>query len=300
MWGARPDCLSFCKGGGCHSMPACPRVACPPCERTGPSHTCALLRLLLSLAASIKGHRCNLTHPVQGGECNYLLRVTPVDKRLEFVPDLVRRWGQWDADERLHGGVHARSPQIPWPLAAPPSPSPSPPPSLPVCFTLSMKGRATRRTRVVVCARACLYAHTQDWKTGEMLMWHEKDIQAMLDSAEALLTQGAQRLSLSVQHFRKPRSVGIVPTTTTIYEVRGGGRRTNRHMHERRLGQRGGVHERANQCVWGGGACKGKRWGAPAKAPAIAWGADHRWKHSSLSGGAAALYVWGLQGWPGA
>jgi IMP and pyridine-specific 5'-nucleotidase len=27
---------------------------------------------------------------VMGGECNYLLRVTPEDKRLEFVPDLVR------------------------------------------------------------------------------------------------------------------------------------------------------------------------------------------------------------------
>lgn len=27
---------------------------------------------------------------VMGGECNYLLRVTPEDKRLEFVPDEVR------------------------------------------------------------------------------------------------------------------------------------------------------------------------------------------------------------------
>jgi len=56
-----------------------------------------------------------------------------------------------------------------------------------------------------------------------MSLWHEKDIQDMLDGAEALLTESAQRLSLSVQHFRKPRSVGIVPTSPTIYEVRAWG-----------------------------------------------------------------------------
>lgn len=62
--------------------------------------------------------------------------------------------------------------------------------------------------------------HTQEWKTGEMCMWHEKDIQYMLDGAEMLLKKGADRLGLAVQLIRKPRSVGIVPTTPTIYEVR--------------------------------------------------------------------------------
>uniref|UniRef100_A0A6S8JCL5 IMP-specific 5'-nucleotidase 1 n=1 Tax=Dunaliella tertiolecta TaxID=3047 RepID=A0A6S8JCL5_DUNTE len=83
---------------------------------------------------------------VMGGECNYLLRVTPEDKRLEFVPD-------------------------------------------------------------------------EEWKTEEMCRWHEDDIQYMLDGAEMLLMKGAKRLELEVSVMRKPRSVGIIPISPTIYEV---------------------------------------------------------------------------------
>ncbi len=42
----------------------------------------------------------------------------------------------------------------------------------------------------------------------------------MLSGAESLLIEGAKRLNLGVSLLRKPRSVGIVPTTPTIYEVR--------------------------------------------------------------------------------
>lgn len=83
-----------------------------------------------------------------GGECNYLLRVNPVDKRLEFIPD-------------------------------------------------------------------------EEWKTPEMLSWHEEDIKELLDEGQTLLVEGAARLCLPVQVIRKPRSVGVVPTAPTIYEVGG-------------------------------------------------------------------------------
>lgn len=83
---------------------------------------------------------------IMGGECNYLLRVTPETKRLEFVPD-------------------------------------------------------------------------HQWQTPSMRAWREEDIQAMLTGAETLLVEGAKRLNLGVQLMRKPRSVGIVPQTPTIYEV---------------------------------------------------------------------------------
>jgi len=60
----------------------------------------------------------------------------------------------------------------------------------------------------------------QDWKTESMMRWHEKDIQYMLDGAEMLLMKGAKRLELQVSTMRKPRSVGIIPTSPTIYEAR--------------------------------------------------------------------------------
>jgi hypothetical protein len=47
-----------------------------------------------------------------------------------------------------------------------------------------------------------------------------QDVQAMLSAAEGMLVDSAKRLNLGVQLVRKPRSVGIVPTTPTIYEVR--------------------------------------------------------------------------------
>lgn len=46
-----------------------------------------------------------------------------------------------------------------------------------------------------------------------------QDVQAMLDGAESILVEGAKRLALNVQLVRKPRSVGIVPQSATIYEV---------------------------------------------------------------------------------
>lgn len=83
---------------------------------------------------------------IMGGECNYLLRVTPDTKRLEFVPDHL-------------------------------------------------------------------------WKTPVMASWKEEDIQEMLAGARAILEEGAKRLDLNVTLINKPRSVGIIPTQPTIYEV---------------------------------------------------------------------------------
>ncbi|KAF6251627.1 IMP-specific 5'-nucleotidase-domain-containing protein [Scenedesmus sp. NREL 46B-D3] len=71
---------------------------------------------------------------LMGGECNYLLRVNPHSKQLEFVPD-------------------------------------------------------------------------DEWMTPEMLAWDDQDI------------KGASRLCMPVQLIRKTRSVGVVPTQPTIYEV---------------------------------------------------------------------------------
>uniref|UniRef100_A0A383VVS2 IMP-specific 5'-nucleotidase 1 n=2 Tax=Tetradesmus obliquus TaxID=3088 RepID=A0A383VVS2_TETOB len=83
---------------------------------------------------------------LMGGECNYLLRVNPVSKQLEFVPD-------------------------------------------------------------------------DEWMTPEMLAWDEEDIKELLDDAQVHLTEGAARLCMPVQLIRKTRSVGVVPTQPTIYEV---------------------------------------------------------------------------------
>ena len=83
-----------------------------------------------------------------GGECNYLLRVSPETKHLEFVPD-------------------------------------------------------------------------EEWQPEVMKSWDEQYIQEMLREAEGILVEGAKRLNLKVDVIRKDRSVGIVPTTPTIYEVRG-------------------------------------------------------------------------------
>ncbi len=81
-----------------------------------------------------------------GGECNYLLRVTHPEKRLEFVPP-------------------------------------------------------------------------SEWQTPRMMSWSEPDIIALLDEAQHILEEGAHRLRLPVCVIRKERSVGVVPTAPTIYEV---------------------------------------------------------------------------------
>eukprot|EP00955_Chlamydomonas_euryale_P082516 363737-Chlamydomonas_euryale.AAC.7 len=57
-----------------------------------------------------------------GGECNYLLRVTPDDKRLEFVPedlwqtDVMRRWDERDIDDML-ASAQASAREMGWRLA---------------------------------------------------------------------------------------------------------------------------------------------------------------------------------------
>lgn len=44
-------------------------------------------------------------------------------------------------------------------------------------------------------------------------------VQELLDEAQAQLVEGAARLCMPVQLIRKTRSVGVVPTQATIYEV---------------------------------------------------------------------------------
>lgn len=44
-------------------------------------------------------------------------------------------------------------------------------------------------------------------------------VQELLDDAQVQLTEGAARLCMPVQLIRKTRSVGVVPTQPTIYEV---------------------------------------------------------------------------------
>lgn len=83
---------------------------------------------------------------LMGGECNYLLRVTHPDKRLEFVPD-------------------------------------------------------------------------HEWKSEFMMSWDEEDVEALLGEGERVLRDAALRLKVPVQVIRKERSVGVVPSAPTIYEV---------------------------------------------------------------------------------
>jgi hypothetical protein len=45
-------------------------------------------------------------------------------------------------------------------------------------------------------------------------------LQELLDEAQSQLEEGAARLCMPVQLIRKTRSVGVVPTQATIYEVR--------------------------------------------------------------------------------
>ncbi|GBF91062.1 hypothetical protein Rsub_03918 [Raphidocelis subcapitata] len=59
----------------------------------------------------------------------------------------------------------------------------------------------------------------EEWQTPQMRAWGEEDIRTTLDEAQRLLTEGAARLMLPVAVIRKPRSVGVVPTGPTIYEV---------------------------------------------------------------------------------
>lgn len=58
-----------------------------------------------------------------------------------------------------------------------------------------------------------------------------RHLQELLDEAQAQLEEGAARLCMPVQLIRKTRSVGVVPTQATIYEVGGGGALTHSTGH---------------------------------------------------------------------
>ncbi|KAL6780644.1 hypothetical protein ACKKBF_B12340 [Auxenochlorella protothecoides x Auxenochlorella symbiontica] len=58
-----------------------------------------------------------------------------------------------------------------------------------------------------------------EWKSEFMASWREDDIHELLETAERLLLEGAERLRLPVSVVRKERAVGVVPTAPTIYEV---------------------------------------------------------------------------------
>ena len=57
-----------------------------------------------------------------------------------------------------------------------------------------------------------------EWKSPEMLAWSEADITQLLDQGEAALLEAAGRMKVEVQLVRKERSVGVVPTSPTVYE----------------------------------------------------------------------------------
>lgn len=58
-----------------------------------------------------------------------------------------------------------------------------------------------------------------EWKSEFMASWREDDIHELLETAERLLLEGAERLRLPVSVVRKERAVGVVPSAPTIYEV---------------------------------------------------------------------------------
>lgn len=57
------------------------------------------------------------------------------------------------------------------------------------------------------------------WKSEDMFLWKEQDIQKLLDDAECALRSASARLHLPVEIVRKPRAVGAIPKEPTIYEV---------------------------------------------------------------------------------
>ncbi|KAJ9533609.1 hypothetical protein QJQ45_026671, partial [Haematococcus lacustris] len=82
-----------------------------------------------------------------------------------------------------------------------------------------MGGECNYLLRVTADTKSLEFVPEPQWQTPPMQCWKEEDIQAMLDGAEALLVESAQRLNLPISLIRKNRSVGIVPQTATIYEV---------------------------------------------------------------------------------
>ncbi|KAL8865854.1 MAG: hypothetical protein Q9174_006658, partial [Haloplaca sp. 1 TL-2023] len=57
------------------------------------------------------------------------------------------------------------------------------------------------------------YVPRKVWMLDEMRKWQEKDIQDLLDVAEAALKQCIENMQLSAEIIRKDRAVGIVPVT---------------------------------------------------------------------------------------
>jgi len=63
------------------------------------------------------------------------------------------------------------------------------------------------------------FVEPQRWQLPSMLAWKDKDITKLLDNAQDALEEACDRLRLQYKVIRKERSVGIVPTESTIYEV---------------------------------------------------------------------------------
>ena len=51
------------------------------------------------------------------------------------------------------------------------------------------------------------------------MMWDEGEIETLLDNAESVLLQTAEKLNVPVRLTRKERAVGVSPITPTVYEV---------------------------------------------------------------------------------
>ncbi|KAL4452320.1 hypothetical protein ABPG75_007982 [Micractinium tetrahymenae] len=82
-----------------------------------------------------------------------------------------------------------------------------------------MGGECNYLLRVCGPDKRLQFVPDAEWKSPFMMSWTGGQCQALLDSAERLLLEGAHRLRLPVQVIRKERAVGVVPTGPTIYEV---------------------------------------------------------------------------------
>lgn len=138
-----------------------------------------------------------------GGECNYLLRVNPSSKHLEFVPDeewMTPEMLAWDEEDIKVGLAIAY-----WLLLHSGASCTVSLSLLRVCHIES----ATQRARI-----ALLQLHATHCCECRCAV-----VQELLDDAQLQLLEGAARLCMPVQLIRKTRSVGVVPTQPTIYEV---------------------------------------------------------------------------------
>jgi hypothetical protein len=150
-----------------------------------------------------------------GGECNYLLRVRPDDKHLEYVPD--EEWQTpemkcWkEEDIQVGGAAHPpRSQHVPR--------QPASPHSCPGSSSNSPSNGEQRRLLGPLWAHMMACPATGAALLLLLLLLLPRP-QGMLTEAQAILEEGAARLCMPVQVVRKSRSVGVVPTAPTIYEV---------------------------------------------------------------------------------